>query len=95
MTIRKTIIAIPLDNRGQKAGSFDLAAIAAATDGFSGAEIEQAIVAALYAAHAQRKSLHTRHILDEVQRTKPLSVVMAEKIDVLRRWAEGRTVSSD
>ena len=49
----------------------------------------------LSAAHAQKKSLTTEHVLAEIQRTKPLSVVMAEKIALLRRWAEGRTVACD
>lgn len=93
--IREAIATIHLTNRGQTADSFDLQAIAAATDGYSGAEIEQAIVAALYAAHAQQQSLDTHHIQDEIQRTKPLSVVMAERIQVLRQWAKGRTVASD
>lgn len=53
------------------------------------------VVAALYAAHAQKKSLNTGHILGEIQRTKPLSVVMAEKIALLRRCAEGKTVACD
>jgi hypothetical protein len=64
-------------------------------DGFSGAEIEQAIVAALYAAHAKKQDLAMTHILDEVEMTKPLSVVMHERIQGLRQWAAGRTVSSD
>ena len=93
--IRNLIAEIHLTNRGQPADSFDLAQIAAASRGFSGAEIEQAVVAALYAAHAQKKSLTTEHVLAEIQRTKPLSVVMAEKIALLRRWAEGRTVACD
>jgi len=93
--IRTLIAEIHLTNRGQTADLFDLAKIATATHGFSGAEIEQAVVAALYAAHAQKKSLNTGHILAEILRTKPLSVVMAEKIAVLRRWAAGRTVACD
>ena len=93
--IRNLIAGIHLTKRGQAADLFDLARIATATHGFSGAEIEQAVVAALYAAHAQKKSLNTAHILAEIQRTKPLSVVMAEKIAHLRRWAEGRTVACD
>lgn len=93
--IREIIAEIHLKNRGQRADSFDLAQIAAATKGFSGAEIEQAIVSALYAAHAQKKSLATEHLLAEIQQTKPLSVVMAERIALLRRWAEGRTVACD
>jgi SpoVK/Ycf46/Vps4 family AAA+-type ATPase len=93
--VRKLIAEIHLRNRDQVADEFDLDKIAAATKGFSGAEIEQAIVSALYAAHAQQKPLATEHILDEVGQTKPLSVVMAERIANLRRWAKGRTVASD
>ena len=93
--IRELIAEIHLKGRGQQVDTFDLSQIAAATKGFSGAEIEQAIVSALYAAHAQAKPLTTAHVLEEIQRTRPLSVVMAEKIAILRRWAKGRTVACD
>lgn len=93
--IRESIAGIHLGNRGQDVEKFDLPRIAAATDGFSGAEIEQAIVSALYAAHAQQKPLTTDHILAEARETKPLSIVMAERIVRLRSWAEGRTVTCD
>lgn len=93
--IRKLIAEIHLKSRGQQIDAFDLTQIAKATKDFSGAEIEQAVVSALYAAHAQKKSLTTAHVLAEIQRTKPLSVVMAEKIAILRRWAAGRTVACD
>lgn len=93
--IRAQIFSIHLVVRGQPAENFNLAEIAAASKGFSGAEIEQAIVSALYAAHAQNCALSTSHLLAEIERTRPLAVVMAEKIDLLRRWAKGRTVSSD
>jgi hypothetical protein len=75
--------------------NFDLGTLAASMDGFSGAEIEQAIVSALYAAHANKAPLSNIHILGEVQKTQPLSVVMSEKIGALRLWASGRTVASD
>ncbi len=93
--VRKLIAEIHLRNRDQKVDEFDLDKIAIATKGFSGAEIEQAIVSALYAAYAQQKPLATEHVLEEVGQTKPLSVVMAERIANLRRWAKGRTVASD
>ena len=93
--VRELIAEIHLKNRGQQIDTFDLTRIATATKAFSGAEIEQAVVSALYAAHAQQKPLTTAHVLDEIQRTKPLSVVMAEKIAILRRWADGRTVACD
>ncbi|MCB1590044.1 MAG: ATPase, partial [Xanthomonadales bacterium] len=59
------------------------------------AEIEQAVVSSLYAAQAEGGKLHDRHLLEEMQRTRPLSVVMAEKVQSLRDWAAGRTVSAD
>jgi hypothetical protein len=60
----------------------------------AGAEIEQAVVSALYASHAAQESLTTDHIKAEVARTKPLSVLMAEKIAYLRAWTACRTVSA-
>ena len=64
-------------------------------DGFSGAEIEQAVVSALYTAHANKAPLANTHILGEIQKTQPLSVVMSERIGSLRQWASGRTVACD
>lgn len=93
--VRKKIFGIHLTSRAQDLGKIDINAVADAADGFSGAEIEQAIVSSLYAAHAQSAQLSTRHLLEELQRTRPLSVIMAEKIGTLRRWAEGRTVPGD
>ncbi len=69
--------------------------IADSMGGFSGAEIEQAVVAALYLAHAKQQPLATEHIQAEIEQTKPLSVVMREKISSMRAWAEGRTVRCD
>ncbi|MGH8193335.1 MAG: AAA family ATPase [Woeseiaceae bacterium] len=60
-----------------------------------GAEIEQAIVSALYAAHGRREPLATQHLLEAVRNTRPLSIVMAENVAALRHWAAGRTVPCD
>jgi SpoVK/Ycf46/Vps4 family AAA+-type ATPase len=94
-SIRASIFAIHLTNRDQPLSNFDLRRLAHASKGFSGAEIEQAIVASLYAAHAKKEPLDTGHILDEIARTRPLSVVMAERINTMRDWAAGRTVPCD
>jgi hypothetical protein len=67
-------------------------AVAAATDGFSGAEIEQVVVAALYTAFNDDVPLTTELLLREAVGTRPLSVMMAEKIDRLREWAATRAV---
>jgi len=93
--VRSAIIGIHLANRGQSVSDFDVARLALSMDGFSGAEIEQAIVSALYSAHARGQPLATAHILEEVLRTRPLSVVMHERIADMRSWAEGRTVAAD
>jgi SpoVK/Ycf46/Vps4 family AAA+-type ATPase len=92
---RKTIFDVHLAKRSIETTSFDLDLLVTASEGFSGAEIEQAIVAGLYSAHAQKQALNCQHLLDEIHQTKPLSVVMAEKIAGLRAWAADRTVPSD
>jgi len=93
--IRASIVAIHLTSREQELRNFDIEALSTATQGFSGAEIEQAVVSAFYAAHSRKESLATQHILEEIEQTKPLSIVMHEQIEALRQWADGRTVPCD
>jgi SpoVK/Ycf46/Vps4 family AAA+-type ATPase len=93
--VRATILAIHLTSRGQRLGDFDVESLADAMEGFSGAEIEQAVVSALYAAHAMNQPLASTHIQREIEQTKPLSTVMHERISALRAWADGRTVPCD
>jgi SpoVK/Ycf46/Vps4 family AAA+-type ATPase len=69
--------------------------LARATEGFSGAEIEQAILAALYEAHAAQKPLQGADIAEELRRTRPLSVIMAEGVAALRDWTRERAVPAD
>jgi SpoVK/Ycf46/Vps4 family AAA+-type ATPase len=94
-TVREQIFFIHLQKRDHDPQQFDLQALSTASDGFSGAEIEQAVVSALYTAHAQEQALSTSTILDELSMTRPLSVVMAEKVSHLRQWAAQRTVPAD
>ena len=93
--VRASILAIHLTSRDQRLGDFDVTALAEAMNGFSGAEIEQAVVAAFYAAHSKQEPLASAHILHEAQQTRPLSIVMQEQIAALRQWAGGRTVACD
>jgi SpoVK/Ycf46/Vps4 family AAA+-type ATPase len=92
---RVELLRLHLGKRGLVAGNFALPALAAASEGFSGAEIEQAIVAGLYAAHAEQKPLDTELLMAEIRSTRPLSVLMAEPVQALRAWARERTVSAD
>lgn len=93
--VRRTIFDIHLKKRFQTVEHFDLERLAAAAVGFSGAEIEQAVVAALYSCAADGLPLNTEAVLLEIENTSPLSVVMAEQLAALRHWAMGRTVPAD
>jgi SpoVK/Ycf46/Vps4 family AAA+-type ATPase len=92
---RREILTIHLRKRCLAPTEFDLDELARATDGFSGSEIEQAIVSAMYTAHAQERDMTQADLLEEIQGTRPLSVVMSEKVEELRDWAAGRTVPCD
>jgi hypothetical protein len=90
--VRREIFRIHLEGRDQLVHAFDLDRLAAASEGFSGAEIEQAVVAALYAARAREEGLDTPLILHEIDRTNPLALVMREQVEWLRSWAAERAV---
>ncbi len=92
---RAEIFRIHLKKRNQDPGRFDLARLAAVSEGFSGAEIEQAVVGALYSAFADSRGLDTAHVEAEIGATRPLSGTMSERITELRRWASDRTVPAD
>jgi len=91
---RERIFAVHLDRRQRDPAAFDLASLAAASTDFSGAEIEQAIVSALYAAFAVGGDLRTQGLLDELRSTLPLAVTRRERVTALRDWAVGRTVAA-
>jgi SpoVK/Ycf46/Vps4 family AAA+-type ATPase len=92
---RRDILQIHLHKRSLDPAQFDLDGLVEATKGFSGSEIEQAIVSAMYTAHAQKHTLTQPDLIAEIQQTRPLSVVMREKIQETRDWASGRTVPCD
>ena len=92
---RREIFRIHLAKRQRKSEEFDLEALATAAEGFSGAELEQVIVAALYTAFAAAKPLTTEVLLAEIQKTHPLAVTRREDIARLRAWASGRTVPAN
>lgn len=89
---REEIFSIHLNKRKLNPASFDLPQLAHEGTGFSGAEIEQAVVSGLYAAMGGSGQLAHEQLLEEIKSTRPLSVVMKEQIDAMRAWAEDRTV---
>ncbi|KPK33974.1 MAG: ATPase [Betaproteobacteria bacterium SG8_40] len=92
---RAGVFRIHLRKRDFDPASFDIVTLATASEGFSGAEIEQSIVAALYEAHARGSRLSGEFIAEELSRTRPLSVVARERIQALREWARHRAVMAD
>jgi SpoVK/Ycf46/Vps4 family AAA+-type ATPase len=91
--VRQSIFSIHADKRKLDSSSFDMKQLAELTDGFSGAEIEQLVVSAIYSAHADDFAVTMQLLIDEINKTRPLSILMGEKIAALRHWAQGRTVS--
>lgn len=92
---RNEIFAIHLKKRNRKPEQFDIDALAEASKGYSGAEIEQAIVSALHEAYANNAEVDTARIISALETSPPLSVTMAEKVQSLQAWAKGRCVPAD
>jgi SpoVK/Ycf46/Vps4 family AAA+-type ATPase len=91
---RADVFRIHLARRGRDANQFDIEPLADASQDFSGAEIEQAIISALYDAFSSSQELTTDQILISLQQTVPLARTMDQQISGLRRWAEGRARSA-
>jgi AAA+ superfamily predicted ATPase len=89
---RAEVLRIHLRKRRQDPAGVDVEALAQATEGFSGAELEQAVVSGLYAAFSETVPLTTESLRREIAATKPLSGTMRERIAQLRAWAADRTV---
>lgn len=87
---RQAIFQIHLSKRRSDIGRFDVAQLAKVSDGFSGAEIEQAIIAAMYEAFAQDREFTQLDIIAAIKSTLPLSRTMMEQVTALRDWARQR-----
>jgi AAA+ superfamily predicted ATPase len=87
---RTEIFRIHLTRRGRHPEDFDLKVLGAASEHFSGAEIEEAIISALYDAFYAQHDLTMDDILQTMRQTVPLSRTMDEHLNRLRSWAEGR-----
>lgn len=87
---RERILEIHVRRRRRDPSKLDLGKLAEMTEGFSGAEIEEAIISTLYDVFYLEKDLETDDILRSIAQTVPLSRTMAEGISALRAWAEGR-----
>ncbi|GAB4554665.1 MAG: AAA family ATPase [Pleurocapsa sp.] len=89
-TEREDIFKIHLTKRRSDIDRFDLEQLTKVSDGFSGAEIEQAIIAAMYDAFAQDREFTQLDIIAAIKSTLPLSRTMTEQVTALRDWARQR-----
>ncbi|TVR64761.1 MAG: AAA family ATPase [Gemmatimonadales bacterium] len=89
---RAEILRIHLENRGRDPSDMDLRRLAAEAHDFTGAELEQVVVSALYDAFADGTPFDEALLTQEIRRTRPLAVTASERIQALRSWARGRTV---
>jgi SpoVK/Ycf46/Vps4 family AAA+-type ATPase len=87
---REEIFRIHLAKRGRDPRNFDLPALTATSRDFSGAEIEEAIISALYDAFYAKQELATAHVLESLAQTVPMAKTMSERISAQRNWANGR-----
>jgi ATP-dependent 26S proteasome regulatory subunit len=87
---REEIFRIHLAKRDRDPEQFDLKQLAGVARGFSGAEIEQVVVSALYDAFDQDRDLTQEDLVANIKGTVPLSATRKEDIDALREWADTR-----
>jgi ATP-dependent 26S proteasome regulatory subunit len=89
---RAQIFRLHLARRGRDPGAFGIAELAEASEDFSGAEIEAAVVGALYRSYGEKRELTTADVLEEMRSTIPLARTRAEDVARLRAWATERAV---
>jgi SpoVK/Ycf46/Vps4 family AAA+-type ATPase len=87
---RRDVFRVHLAKRKMDPAKFDLEALARAADGYSGAEIEEAIISSMFDAFYDKQELTSERLVNGLRQTVPLSRTMKEDIDALRQWSVGR-----
>ena len=90
---RENIFAIHLKKKGQDPSQYPMEMLGKKTEGFNGAEIEECIKEAMFAAYVEAPDtpqLQSKHLVDAISKTVPLSTTMKEQIAALRNWAATR-----
>ncbi|NIT13176.1 MAG: ATPase, partial [Candidatus Dadabacteria bacterium] len=91
---RKEIFRIHLSSRGKDPDTYDLDSLSKNTEGLSGSEIEQAVVAGLFESFSKNKELDDTELIIAASSIVPLSTTMREEISSLERWAADRAVKA-
>jgi len=87
---RKEIFNIHIKKKKRDPAKFDTETLARESSGYSGAEIEQTIISALYDAFLENRDINTADILKNIKVSIPLSITMKESIEQVRNWSKDR-----
>lgn len=87
---RKEIFTVHLSKRKMDTRQFDLDTLAHASKGYSGAEIEESIISAMFNIFYGKQKMTTEKLIESLRQTVPLSKTMSEDLEKLLRWAQGR-----
>lgn len=87
---RKEIFTVHLSKRRMDTAGFDMDALANASRDYSGAEIEESIISAMFNVFYEKQKMTTEKLIDALHQTVPLSKTMSEDLEKLLRWAQGR-----
>ncbi len=88
---RLQILEIHIKNRDRDPDDFDLLQAAEETEKYSGAELEQVVIEALFNAYAENRTMQRRDLIKVVRDTVPLAITMDDRLKALREWARSRT----
>ncbi len=87
---RKEIFRVHLSKRKMNPDEFNLDVLSQTAAGYSGAEIEEAVISAMFDIFYEKEKLTTERLVASLKQAVPLSKTMSENIDELRKWADGR-----
>jgi len=89
---REEIFRVHLAKQKIDPRKMDMHLLTEVTTGYSGAEIEQAILTAVFEALAEHRPMSQQDLMVAFSHTVPLSVTMAEQIKKIEAWAYKRAV---
>jgi len=93
--IRRSMFSIHLKKRMYDPAGFDLEALVRASEGYTGAEIEQAVLSGMHQAFSRGLKMTTADVAQALDASPPLAATMKERVDGLREWARGRCTPTD
>ena len=91
---RREVFRIHFYNRNKEVSEVSIDGLARTTNGYTGAEIEQAIISGLYEAFYEGREITMDDIYRNIHAMVPLSVTMKEQITKTRRWADNRALKA-